>query len=727
MSKAGHSGAELNQLFLDGESADQELFAEMRSNIQLISGDHYAKKGNKFANRIRENKDIPQEQKIRLTKNHIRKIVLTYRNSITNYAPGVKAAPKDKSSLQNQKTAEISNSVWEDAKSKLNLNKKINQFAHDFVGIGEVAAKIFFDPMAGKYLGEEAAIDPETGQVQMDEMGKPISSGVPRFSGDMAAERLFGFNIIRPAGCKVMDEAEWLCNRKMVKVDDLRALIDNSTTLDDEEKEELKKKVVETADQTYMILDGNTGSYKNVKDQTMMKEFFFRRCAKYPNGYFYLMTGEIILFEGELPFGIFPIVMEGFDEIQTSPRCRAIVKPLRPYQIEINRCASKIAEHQISLGDDKILVQNGTKLTPGVALPGVRSLQYSGMAPIVMSGRSGEQYLAYMNSQISEMYAVAMVEEQKEEKAGNFDAYAALFKSMKDKKKFSLYTDGFESFLKKFFKTYMETFQKYANENHLIPAIGKSEYINIDEFKKVDELSYNIVLEAQSDDSETKLGKQIGLNHFIQYVGPQLAKDDLGKILRLMPYANDEEILDDLTMNYDQAVNIILALDRGKPFVPKQYGDPAYLIKKLTNRTIKADFEMLGPQIKQNYDEAIGMLQQQKTDEEIKIKQAQSEFIPTSGYLVACDFYVPDGKNPEKLPKRVRIPSEALQWLLNQLTSQGSDQETLAGLGTGALSEMSTMLMNKLHQAGGGGMSPQPQLMPQMGQTNPGGQLNGHN
>lgn len=710
MAEVRHSISELNQLFSEGETADREIFAEQRSNIQLVAGEHYTKKGEKFWNRLRDSRNIPKDQKIRLAKNHIRKIVLAYRNSITTYAPGVMASPKDKASMQHQKSSELCNSVWADGKARHDFNNLINQLANDFCSIGECALKIFFDPSAGKFLGEEAALD-EMGQVMLDEMGNPVSSGVPKFTGDVMVERLFSFNIIRPSGCKDIKKAEWLSYRKMVSTKEVRSLVDSSNELSDEEKDELKAKINDSPDQTYTILDGNTGSYRTVKDQTMLKEFYFKPCVKYPNGYFFICVDQAILFSGELPFGLFPIVFAGFDEIQTSPRFRSIVKQLRPYQVEINRCASKIAEHQITLGDDKILIQNGAKLTPGVALPGVRSLQYSGMTPIVLEGRSGVQYLDYMNAQISEMYSVAMVEEQREEKQpGQMDVYSMLFKSIKDKKKFSVYTDTFESFLKQFFDLYIKTCQKYYGEVHLIPAIGKSEYINVAEFKEIGDLDFVVVLEPQTDDSETKLGRQLALNHIVQYAGNQLGKEDLGKLIRMMPYANDQRFLEDLTMDYDVAENYMLALDRGQMPEPNMYDNHEYLIRKLVNRTRQPDFVFLEPQFQQNYQMAIQTHEQLKVQQEIQLKQAQSEFIPTGGYLVACDFYVPDKEDPSKLPKRVRIPSEAMQWLLDRLATQGTDQKSMDMIGNqGALAQMSNMFLNQLNN----------------GQTSPGG-LNGY-
>lgn len=715
-----HTITELNSLFSEGETADQELFAEQRSNVQLVAGEHYAKKGNRFWNRLRDSKDVSNEQKIRLTKNHIRKIVLTYRNSITSYAPGVASAPKEKTSMQHQKTSQLVNSVWQDGKNRHDFNSLVNELANDFTSIGEFATKVFFDPTKGKFLGYQAEMNEDMTDVARDNEGNPIPSKIARFSGDVMVERLFAFNIIRPAGLKDMKITPWLCHRKMAVVKDVKDLIDISPSLSDDEKSAIKKKVTETMDQTFVVLDGNTGQYRTIKNQVMLKEWFFRPCPQYPQGFFYICTPEHKIFEGELPFGVWPIIFRGFDEIQTSPRHRSIVKQLRPNQIEINRAASKMAEHQVTLGDDKVLVQNGTKLAPGMAFPGVRSFQYSGGAPIVMQGRTGEQYLNYISANISEMYQIAMVDEQLQEKAAPVDMYSMLYRSMKDKKKFSLYTDIFASGLKEIFKTYVTLCQKYYDNNHLIPAIGKSEYINIDEFRNVQDLDYSIIIEEQSDDSESKLGRQMALQHIIQYVGPQLAKDDIGKIIRMMPYANDDEILEDLTMNYDYAKNYMLQLERGKTPIANQYIDPAYMIKKLTNRSVQPDYDFLDPFIKTLYTNAINNFMQIKSQAEISLKQAQSQFIPTGGYLVASDLYVADPNNPEKLPKRVRLPSESMDWLIKQLSAQGSDQQSLEGLNSGAQSQMANTIMAKMRMAGNGGAPQPPQMGPPMHQPMPG-------
>ena len=106
-----------------GEDADKELFAEMRSNLLLVNGDHYTRGyWSYFNNRVRNTKDIGQDQKLRLTKNHIQNISSQYVNMIVSTAPGVGFAPKNDRELHDQKSAELHHSVWMDAVNRFHLS-----------------------------------------------------------------------------------------------------------------------------------------------------------------------------------------------------------------------------------------------------------------------------------------------------------------------------------------------------------------------------------------------------------------------------------------------------------------------------------------------------------------------------------------------------------------------------------------------------------------------------
>lgn len=683
-----HELADLQRLYTEAESVDHDLFAEQRSNVLLIVGDHYARRGSRFWNRIRDTKELSNEQKLRLTKNHIQKIYKIYVNNILMYAPGVKVVPKNEKELSDQKIAELHQSVWEDLKARKDLKDKIRQWAEDFVGIGECFVKVFFDDSAGKLKGMLQATD-ELGQPLFDEMGQPVPSEEAVFVGDIVYERIFGANLLRDPGAKSMAEAQWVIHRKMVPVAKLKAMFPG-----DEEKQ---RKILESSDDTFKVFDGGKGAYTESKDQTLLMEHYFRPCPQYPRGYYYISTKEVILFEGELPAGEFPIVGVGWDEVPTSPRGRSIIKQLRPYQAEVNRCASKIAETQVTLGDDKLLIQSGTKLAPGGTLPGIRGIQFTGMTPTVMAGRSGNQYLEFMNSQIKEMYEAANLDYEVQEKQAQVDVYTQLYQQIRHKKRFMIYGQKFENFLTQVCLLSLKLAKHHYTEDHMVFIVGKAEQVNIPEFKKTEDLGFQIKLEPMTDDVESMMGKQLTLNHILQYVGPQLKPDDIGKIMRAMPFANAEEAFSDLTIDYDNSVSDILAMDRGeyRPAMPTD--NHKYIMQRLVHRMKQRDFDYLPPQIKEAYQAKYQEHEQFEAQQLEQIRLAQAGFIPTEGYLVTVDFYVSDPSNPEKT-KRARIPYESVKWLLERLDEQGKTQEELNTMEQGSLASLSNRLSSMSQQ-----------------------------
>ena len=672
---------QLNEIYTEAEGTDFELFSEQRSNVQLSVGSHYIQRSSRFWSRIRDTRQLQQRENIRLTKNHLSKIVKTYINAINNHSPGVTIMPKNDTELQDQKAAELHGAVWEDVKHRHKFREQKLNWIKDFVEIGELAVKIFWDPNKGEFLGYEAKMikDPMTGEMvpEVDPMtGEMVPSSKAVFTGDFVFDRIWGFDLLRDPAAKTMSGSRYLIYRKMVDIPTLKKMIGP-----DEKKLAM---VHETGRDTFQVFEGTNGGYRRVKNMAQVREYYYRPSGDYPKGYFYITTESGILWEGELPFGIFPITFVGFDEASTSPRYRSIIKQLRPYQAEVNRSASKIAEHQITLGDDKILIQAGTKIASGGILPGVRAISYQGMPPTHLPGRSGEQYLAYMQSQISEMYGIANVAEEVEEKQRQIDPYTMLFKSMREKKKFSIYAEKFENFMTELCEKTLVYAKNYYKPEMLVPAVGKREVINIPEFKNMDDLGHQIKVEPQSDDIESKLGKQLVMNHILQFVGPQMEPDQTGLIMRAMPFTNNEKIFESFTQDYDNSVNDILALDRGQYREPRKYDNHKFIIKALVNRMKQSDFENLDPQIQQLYAQKVQQHEEFETMNLQEIQKAQSGFIPSGGFLVACDFYVKDPEKPSR-QRRARIPSEAVKWLVDKLESQGSNLKDLENLQQGAL------------------------------------------
>lgn len=680
-----HKIADLNKLYNDAETVDQDLFSEQRTNILLTLGLHYAKKGSKYWNRIREAKNLTEEQKVRITRNHIQKVVKTYVNNITSHAPGVLPVPKNERELSDQKSAELNKAVWEDICERHNMKDQIDEDARDFISIGEVATKIFWDEHAGRFLGWEQKTD-ENGMLLTEDDGTPVPSNKPVFSGDIVFERVYGFNLLRSKDAKNMKDNEMWIVRKMADIKEMKARLP-----DDDERQ---KFLQESADKTYQIFDGATGSYKDGKEQVLIREFYFKPCYLYPNGYYYVTTDLGILWEGELPLGKFPIIYDGFDKAQTTPRAYSIIKQIRPMQVEINRSASKVVEHQITMGDDKLLHQAGAKISAGATIPGIRGVQYTGVKPEVMPGRIGEQYLPYIDSVIKELYDLSNVKEDSEELMKQADPLGMLFFSMRDKKRFSTYAEKFERYQKAKCELSLELARAYYSEDMLVPAIGKNEFINISEFKNTKPLSYQIKLKNRNDDLETMFGRQVVMNHTLQYVGNQLGKEDIGRIIRNMPFGNFDESFADLTLDYDSATNMILALDRGEqPFV-SPYDKHEYMISRIVSRMRQSDFKQLSPEIQQNYAHIVQVYELQAAEQQRKISEAQAGFIPSGGAKVKVDYYVQDASNPEKT-SRAALPAEAIDWLIKRLAEQGSSQESLRKQSQGAVSEIAQLFMGQ--------------------------------
>lgn len=682
---------ELSKLYYSAEEVDRFIFAEQRSNVLLAIGDHYNRRFSRFFGRLRDNRQITEDQRLRIVKNHIYRVTRIYINNIVTMSPGVAIMPQRENELQDQKTAELNNSVWQDIKDRHNFSEKVRQWADDFIVIGEVWVKVFWDPHKGKFLGYEQEKD-DDGKYMYGADKEPLPSKRPVFRGDISYDRIYGFNMLRDPNEKEAMEGYKII-RKMVSVKGMQAIYAG-----DEEKQ---LKIQGSTQNTYTVFEGSTGNFYQTREQTMLFEHFYPPSKENPMGFYHIRTELGMLEEGELPNGMWPICHTGFDEIQTTPRRRSIIKQLRAPQAEINRVASQIATHQITIGDDKILVQAGSKVTQGGLLPGVRIVRFSGVPPQYFPGRSGDHYLPYLESQIREIYMLANLQDDYQGAQGSKQAKAdmtvELMKSVKQKKYFSTYAEKFERFLVDIARKSLEIARFYYPDDMLIPAIGRNEYVNIDEFRHSEESRYRIKLEPQVEDYETKMGKHITLTNAMQYMGSNIDKSDAGRILRAMPYTNKEQIFTDWTTDYDNVVNDILALDRGEIPPLHEQENHTYVIERLVHRTKQPDFVNLDPQIQENYKSRIQVHEQVKAKQLQAMKDAQSEFIPASGALVKADLYVNDPNSPTK-SSRAKVPADALQWLLNKLAAQGTNFEELERLQNSAASNIAQQFLEGTRQ-----------------------------
>ena len=676
-----HSLAELNELYENAESCDEEIFAEMRSNLLLVSGNHYSKKStNSLITSIRNSQKYTDNQKLRLTKNHIHKITRHYINAITSKVPGVSIAPQNETDMKDKKAAELNQAVWLDAKERFKLKPVVRELIHQYIEIGEMCCFIYWDQNIGELQGYEPVVD-EMGQPQLDEMGQQQQDPEkPIFSGGFQFKIIPGFNLMRAPQSKCMKNSPYHIIREMVDAEELKKQYEG--------QDDKLKAIGEGDDDDFIVFDTNHRQYKTEDKQVLLKYCFWRPCRAYPSGYFYIYTERGILEEGEVPFGIYPIIWEGFDTYSTNPRAYSIIKVARPYQAEINRASSQAATHQITIGDDKILYQGGTKLAQGALLPGVRGITYQGMAPQILPGRSGEQFMPYIQSQITEMYSACMLEEiNAENENAQMDPYTMLFRSASQKQKFAQYTEKVENFLKEFCFTFLDLARHYYPDDMTVQAVGKSELINIQEFKTTAPLNYQIKVEEQAEDISTKFGRQLTLNHLIQYAGNMLGPEQIALVAKDMPFLSNNSLIKRIGVDYDNAENDMLQLERGQmPFV-SPYADNKIYVDMTTNRMKQADFNLLPPQIKQMYDQYLTIHEDQIKKKNDALQAAKDGFIPVSGTLITVGMHVDDPKS-QSGTRQVRLPYDAVLWLIKRLDAQGMGIQELDKMNSGAVAKM---------------------------------------
>lgn len=634
----------LNQLYQDAGSNDQFLFAEQRTNILLRNGDHYTKRHDTIGSNARSNGFVATDSdtKIRLTKNKIHKITNTYVNQIMDTSPSVEAVPFNSNELSDKKAAELNNAVLAWAKEVNEWKDLQPYFIDDFVVVGETFAKVRFDYNRGRQ-----AVDQD---------------GNATRTGEIVIEKHFGFDTRVDPSARRFSEAKWICFDIVMDKVDLIELLKSVG------KEDEANKLANQKGETYKIYDQNSGRFVKKMDKVVVREWFWRPDTRRPMGWYCLTTDDLDVIQEELPDGIFPVVYGGFDPITATARSSSIIRVARPYQVEINRASSKMAEHQITIGDDKVFINSGTKISSGGKMFGVQAIKYTGQQPTVVEGRSGAQYLPYVQNEVNELYDSADIAGILQDKNDINDPWLALLKSAKDKKRFGKYVNAYQNFEVKLFKVVLDMARYYLQDGHIINIVGRSEQINIEEFKNSGN-GFEIKV-VQSDGSlEDKFGKVLTMTQVLQYVGGQMGPDQIAAIIRNLPYGDTEEIFNPITANYDNAVNDILALDRGEYREPLPTDNHDYMANALANRMKKSDFRFLPPEIQMMYQQKITAHNQYSAEQKAAIARQEAGNVPAGGVMVNV---IASTINPQTgKPDRIKVPSDAIMWLVKKLETQG--------------------------------------------------------
>lgn len=695
----------LEKYYTEGESCDSDVFAEMRSNILIMSGQHYQKTVGRNLSRGLRDLGVERDKRIRLVKNHTQKAINDAKDVVMSQVPGVLPFPAVEGELKHQKAAEIARQVLNHGRECNNWDDFREKSIDHFFEMGEVCSKIYFNPLKGGLKAFKQRVDLVDGvetpvyrdslgnltyqKSVMGPMGEIIGENEPEpdetkpeFYGQTVWEQFAPVDLLRPKGSKDIKTAPWLIYRKMIDNDILKGLINRSSILDEDQKKKAIEKISSNSGSTYRVFNVGMGGYEESENQSLLKEIYFRQSPKYPKGYFVIWTEYGKLFEGPIPFGEFgeiayPIKWEGHDRFEGSARGFSPIKRVRPAQLEVNRCASKITEHQLTVGDDKVILNKGAKFERGADKPGIRVYYATGTAQVI-AGRSGEQFVSYLEHNISEIYRLVNVDENKNPVAQAFDPKAELFKSQRQKIRFSKPCGKIERYFKSVAETYLFLEQKYMDEDRFKMAVGSSEAVNFEEFSSLDRLDYKVKIEEVSGDLETMMGKTMELETILQYAGKSLNEQTQLSLLMQFPILNRQNAFKHLTVQYKNIESDILQMERGKYVPARRFDDHKLVLQMLTQRMAQKDFMTLDPEVQEvfeaKYQEHEAVLKKQTDD----LREANAGMIPTGGALVRCDVYEnTDPMDPTKT-SRMQFPDESLKWLKMQMDKQGLAQERLA-------------------------------------------------
>jgi hypothetical protein len=688
--------SDLKRKFEESKSELSDHLAECRTNNNLFQGNHFHKKQQKLTRSL-EGSGVSEDTKIRVVKNHTQVVCKYIINSILSLAPTGIVEPNDEAEMSDIKAAEIHKEILEDYKHQNKIDDHIRRWTHDYVVSGECFVNVFWDNTKGRKIKPSPYVDI---------MGQVIQ-GEPFFSGDVVIERIFPWDVRMDTGAKSFEEAMWIGYEKMVDKDVIRRIAPDHP--------ELEKILREDEDTTYKVFEAGSGKYKESKGKVLLCQAYLRPSSDHPNGQFIFFNKDIEIIRGDLPVDqngnvFFPIKYVGFDEIPTSPRSSSIIRMFRPEQMQVNFCASAIAQTLTTIGWDKMIVPTGGEVETGSTKAGVRIFKVPGgkQSADFIPGRSGEQFLATMQQNITEIYNKTGVPEQWDEKTNDADVMAVLYKNMRQRTRFSLYAKKFGDFLCDVFEEVLRLKKAYMTDEEFFLVTGGQEYGNIAEFRRMEDLGYQIRIDEGSEDLESRFGRYMGLMQTMQYLGSNLDDNAKGMILRNLPFINGEEITSKMTVNYDNSRNIMLALDRGEMPPITDIGDPLYISEQLNARRYKPDFKYLNPQIQQVYLQQIQAYNQIYNEKAAAVQRAQSGFIPADGPTVPIEGMYEEtiGSNGQPKYVRLQVPQASLKWLQEQLQAQGAALGNIANLPLGTQAAVAEQFNNQ-QQMGQQPMMPQ--------------------
>lgn len=274
--------------------------------------------GGARGNKIYINKILPtvQRRQARLCKN----------------APKYEVKP-DSADQESKDTARLEQQVVDMYWDKERVNEKRLRMMTGLQACGHYYLEVGWDPEKGEMIYAD--------KTSIGEDGEPVVEQDCEFEGDLNVSTESPFGIFVDPLATTLDDAQWYVKAKVRKLDYIKTHWPERGDIVKEEDAWLMSVQYEQR------LQGMTGSGPTqTSSQVQMKNaaieltYHEKRSKGHPNGRMIVTANGILLHDGELPIGEFPLVK--FDDIPIEGKYfpEAIITHLRPIQDQYNKLIS---------------------------------------------------------------------------------------------------------------------------------------------------------------------------------------------------------------------------------------------------------------------------------------------------------------------------------------------------------------------------------------------------
>lgn len=301
------------------------------------------------------------KQYLRRNRIHVNKILPTVQNRLARLCknpPRYDVRPKSPD-VEDKDASELSLQILNMIYEKERINRKRIDLLMWAQQCGHSYLKVSYDDQMGNQMR-----DPETGEVS--------------YEGDIRIDVVSPFEIFPDPLAKTLDEAAWIVQARVRKLDYFKTHYPGKGDLVKEENAWLLSAQYEARiNQLNNTGPSTSGVQSALKNAAIELCYYERRSRKHPNGRMVICANGILLKDDELPVGEIPFVK--FDDVIVAGKyySESIITHLRPIQDQYNRLITKRSEWTNKLLAGKYIAAKGHQLMQETLTDSTEVVEYS--------------------------------------------------------------------------------------------------------------------------------------------------------------------------------------------------------------------------------------------------------------------------------------------------------------------------------------------------------------